>query len=115
MTDLISFLQSIPDVIWSGLIASVLTLSGVLISNSSNTSRLKLQLQHDAGQKTTERIAALRRDVYLQAAEELTKANTYLGSLSQIDLAKTNASEGMQGFFGAAAKLQLVAEPKPLC
>lgn len=112
MTDLIYFLQSIPDVIWSGLIASVLTLSGVLISNWSNTSRLKLQLQHDADQKTTERTAALRRDVYLLAAEELTKANTYLGSLSQIDLAKTNAAEGMQGFFGAAAKLQLVAEPK---
>ena len=112
MTDLICFLQSIPDVIWSGLIASVLTLSGVLISNWSNTSRLKLQLQHDADQKTTERTATLRRDVYLSAAEELTKANTYLGSLAQIDLAKTNPAEGMQGFFGAAAKLQLVAEPK---
>ena len=36
----------------------------------------------------------------------------HLGSLPQIDLTKTNAAEGMQGFFGAAAKLQLVAEPK---
>ena len=27
-------------------------------------------------------------------------------------MVKTNAAEGMQGFFGAAAKLQLVAEPK---
>lgn len=112
MTNLICFFQSIPDVIWSGLIASVLTLSGVLISNWSNTSRLKLQLRHDADQKTTERTATLRRDVYLSAVEQLTKANTYLGSLPQIDLTKTNAAEGMQGFFGAAAKFQLVAEPK---
>jgi hypothetical protein len=112
MTTLICFLKSIPDVIWSGLIASVLTLSGVLISNWSNTSRLRLQLRHDSDQKATERTAALRRDVYLLATEELTKANSYLGSLAQIDLAKTNAVEGMQGFFAAAAKLQLVAEPK---
>lgn len=112
MTSLICFLQSIPDVIWSGLIASVLTLSGVLISNWSNTSRLRLQLRHDSDQKATERTSALRRDVYLLAAEELTKANSYLGSLAQIDLTKTNAAEGMQGFFGAAAKLQLVAEPR---
>ena len=112
MTSLICFLKSIPDVIWSGLIASVLTLSGVLISNWSNTSRLRLQLRHDSDQTATERTAALRRDVYLLATEELTKANSYLGSLPQIDLAKTNAAEGMQGFFAAAAKLQLVAEPK---
>ena len=112
MTSLVFFLKSIPDVIWSGLIASVLTLSGVLISNWSNTSRLRLQLRHDSDQTATERTAALRRDVYLLATEELTKANSYLGSLPQIDLAKTNAAEGMQGFFAAAAKLQLVAEPK---
>lgn len=112
MTALINFIQSIPDVVWSAVIASILTLSGVLISNWSNTNRLKLQLRHDAAQKTTERTAALRRDVYLQAAEELTRANSYLASLPQADLTKTNAAEGLQGFFAAAAKLQLVAEPK---
>ena len=83
MTDLIYFVQTIPDVIWSGLIASVLTLGGVLISNRSNSSRLKLQLRHDAEQKTTERTASLRRDVYLEAAEQLTKANAYLGVASR--------------------------------
>jgi len=47
MTSLIEFLKSIPDVIWSGLIASALTLGGVLISNRSNTVRLKLQFEHE--------------------------------------------------------------------
>ena len=112
MEFLLSFLSSIPAVVWSGLIASFLTLSGVLISNRSNTNRLLLQLQHDATEKTKERTAALRREVYLRTAEELTKANAHLGSLAQTDLAKANAAEGLQGFFAAAAKLQLVAEPK---
>ena len=112
MTALIAFLRSIPDVIWSGVIASVLALSGVLIANRSNTNRLRIQLQHDAAEKAKERTATLRREVYLRAAEELTKANSHLASLPQSDLAKTNAAEGLQGFFAAAAKLQLVAEPK---
>lgn len=112
MTQLLIFLRSIPDVIWSGLIASVLTLSGVMISNRSNTHRLRIQLQHDSAEKTKERTAILRREVYLSAAEELTKANSHLASLAQSDLAKTNAANGLQGFFAAAAKLQLVAEPK---
>lgn len=112
MTTFIALLQSIPDVIWSGVIASILTLSGVLISNRSNTNRLKLQLQHDADEKAKERTATLRREVYLRTAEELVKANAHLASLPQLDLAKANLADGMQGFFSAAARLQLVAEPK---
>lgn len=112
MSTLIEFFRSIPDVIWSGVIASVLTLSGVLISNRSNTNRLRIQLQHDAVENAKERTATLRREVYLQTAEELTKANSHLASLPQSDLAKTNAADGLKGFFAAAAKLQLVAEPK---
>ena len=112
MTIFIAFLQSIPDVIWSGVIASILTLSGVLISNRSNTNRLKLQLQHDSNEKAKERTATLRREVYLRTAEEFVKANAHLVSLPQLDLAKANLADGMQGFFSAAARLQLVAEPK---
>lgn len=107
----ISFLRSVPDVVWSGVIAAALTLSGVLISNWGNTNRLKLQLRHDAGQKAAERTAQFRREVYLRAAEELTKANTCLASLPQADLTQTNAAMRLQGFFAEAAKLQLVAEP----
>ncbi len=112
MAALIDFLSSIPNVIWSGIIASAITLSGVLISNRSNTNRLRIQLQHDAAEKSKERTAILRREVYLLMAEELTKANSLLVSLPQSDLTKTNAADGLQGFFAAAAKLQLVAEPK---
>lgn len=112
MTILIAFLTSVPDVVWAGLIASVLTLSGVLISNRSNTNRLKLQLQHDASENAKERTATLRREVYLRAAEELVKANAHLAGLPQLDIAKTNLGDGLQGFFAAAARLQLIAEPK---
>jgi hypothetical protein len=112
MCELLSSLRSIPDVVWSGVIASVLTLSGVLLSNRSNTTRLRIQLNHDAEEKAKERTAILRREVYLKTVEELTKANSHLASLPQKNPTKENLAEGFQGFLGAAAKLQLVAEPK---
>ena len=90
----------------------MLTLGGVLISNGSNTKRLKLQLQHDAKEKTKERTATLRREVYLSAAEELVKANAHLATLPQLDLTKTNLADGLQSFLSAAARLELIAEPK---
>jgi hypothetical protein len=112
MCEILEFLSNVPDVIWSGVIASFLTLSGVLISNYSSTSRLRIQLTHDANEKTKERTATLRRETYLNAVEELTKANSHLASISQKDPAKENLADGLQGFFCSAAKLQLVAEPK---
>ena len=105
-------LQSIPAVIWSGVIASLLTLSGVFMSNLSNTNRLKLQLQHDEREKAKERTATLRREVYLRTVEELVRANAHLSGLPQLDITKTNLAEGLQGFASAAARLQLVAEPQ---
>ena len=111
MNIFLAALHSIPDVIWSGIIASLLTLGGVLVFNRSNTNRLLLQLKHDAAEKAKERTAALRRDVYLRTVEELVKANAHLANLPQLDISKMNLGEGLQGFFSAAARLQLVAEP----
>jgi hypothetical protein len=105
-------LKSIPDVIWSGVIASLLTLGGVLLSNRDNTRRLLIQLQHDADQKAKDRINVMRRDTYLDTVEQLTKVNSYLAGLPQRDVSKENVADGLQAFFTSVAKLQLVAEPQ---
>ena len=107
-----SLVASIPAAVWAGIIGAILALSGVLLSNRSNTSRLRIQLQHDAAEKARERTAALRREVYLRAIEELVRANSHLAGLPSLDPTKVNIGEGLQGFFSAAARLQLVAEPK---
>lgn len=106
---IIIILSSIPDVVWSGIVASLLTLGGVMLSNKSNTRRLQLQLKHDSQEKSKERQATLRREVYLQAAEEITKASSHLGALPQLDPKKMNLADGFHGFFQTAAKLQLIA------
>jgi hypothetical protein len=110
--EMFDLLKAVPDVIWSGVIASVLTLGGVFISNSSNTKTLKIQLAYDATEKDKDRKTMLRREVYLNVVEESVKANSYLASLPSLDLASTNFASGLQGFFVAAAKLELVADSK---
>lgn len=105
-------LHGIPDVIWSGIIASLLTFGGVLVSNRDNTKRLKMQLTHDREEKVKERTSILRREVYLKATEELVKLNAFLASLPQQDMAKGNLGEGLVAFQTALARLQLVAEPQ---
>lgn len=107
---ILCYLTKIPDVVWSGLLASALTLAGVMLSNWSNTKRLVKQLSHDSEEKAKDRINSLRKDVYLKAAEEMAKVNGYLGKITQIDPAKENIGDGLSEFFAASAKLQLVCQ-----
>lgn len=106
------FIASVPDVVWAAVLASLLTLSGVIASNRSNSYRLKLQLEHESTEKAKDRKATLRREVYLYASEEMVKVTAYLASLPQMDLTKINAGEGLTNFGAAVAKLQLIAEPE---
>jgi hypothetical protein len=105
-------ITKIPIAFWSAIIASILTLSGVLLSNYSNTKRLKLQLNHDSSQKQIDRTTVLRKEIYLKAVEELNNANNHLASLPQKDPSKENIADGLNGFFSTAAKLQLISEPE---
>lgn len=107
---LLEALKSIPINIWSVALGFIFALVPVLISNRSHTKRLKIQLEHDSELRAIERKAAMRREVYLNAVEELARANIYLGSLPQLDITKTNIGGGLQNFFVSSAKLGLVAE-----
>jgi len=103
---------NISDVIWSAFLASTVAVTGVLISDWKSTRRTRMQLEHDARERDRERKSALRKEVYLSAAEEQAKAVQYLSSLPQADLTDPVQSAGMSDFFASAAKVQLVCDPK---
>lgn len=107
---MIELIKEIPLNILSVALGSLIALGGVIISNRNHNERLEIQLLHDSEVKTLERKTAMRKEVYLIAVEELVKANSFLGSLAQVDLVNTNIAASLQGFFIASAKLSLVAE-----
>ncbi|RTY33693.1 hypothetical protein EKD00_09180 [Chlorobium phaeovibrioides] len=108
----VDYFKLIPDVVWAAVAASLITLLGVFLSDRANLIRLRAQHQHDERERVKERTAVLRRDVYLRTVAELTRASAHLANLPQLDALQVNIAEGLQGFFSAAAQLQLVGEPK---
>lgn len=110
--EIFSLLERVPAIIWSALLASGLTLTGVMLSNRSNTKRLLTQLEHDATQKAKDRMATLHREVYLRLAEEMARASSFLGKISQLDPANENIADGLAELFAAGAKAQLIAQPE---
>jgi len=109
---LAQFLRGIPDVVWSGVFAAIVTftatLGGVLATNRGNLKRLKLELEHDAAEKTKERLATLRRDLYLRAVETNVRGLACFGTLPQADLTKPEAGAAFQDVLAMGAQLQLV-------
>jgi hypothetical protein len=106
------YLRAVPNVVWSGIVASCITLLGVMLSNGSNTKRLKLQLDHDAREKSKDKVNNLRKEVYLKAVEDIEATNIHLSTLADRDLANLNMNAEIQAIGASIAKLKLVAEPE---
>jgi hypothetical protein len=118
---ILSFLHSIPNVVWSGVIASVLTVSGVLIAskmalrgvlktNQDTTERLTIQLRHDAEQRSRERLAALRREVYMASTAATVEAIQHIPQIIALDPRKLSSNKSITNFSVAIAQLSLVSE-----
>src|SRR5690349_10100423 len=101
-------LLSIPTIVWSGAIASFISLAGVVLSNRSSLKRLKEQLRHDANEKHRDRISDLRKGVYLELATQMTYAGGHLGSLAGKDPTTTDLGAPLQAAMAELTKVQLV-------
>ena len=104
-------LESIPVAVWAAIVGSlgIGSLVGAVVTNWSQTRRLRVQLSHDVDEKAKDRTATLRREVYLKAAEEFSRASGFFSSMSAANIVNPETN-GLMGFSAAAAKLQLVAE-----
>ena len=109
METIIVFLSAVPNVIWAAIIASLLTFSGVLLTNRHYSKQQKAQLEHEKKENEAERKFELRQSVYLGAADELTMAMQHLMNLSNIDITKENPADSLTGFFVATNRACLVA------
>jgi hypothetical protein len=99
------FVESIPDAVWAAIIASLLTLSGVLATNRGNYKRLIKQLYHDAEERDKERKMDLKRQVYLEAAEAIMSMYSILNRLPDLTIIDSDLSEQ---FFNSSVSISKV-------
>lgn len=105
-------LLSLPTVLWAGVIAAIVSLmgavGGVVLSNRSSERRLVTQLRHDSSEKQRDRVAALRKEVYLKLFEELSAVSAHLGALAGKDPVTENLGAPLQDVMSQLGKVQLV-------
>lgn len=106
---MLELLKQIPEVVWAALLASLLTLSGVVLSNRNSRSQTLAQLDHDSNQRNREREMNLRREVYLQAAEAIARGQNILTRLTDLNLSEQEMGAQFSVDSSTLAKIQIVS------
>lgn len=113
---IIKAIKSVPDVIWSGAIASLITLSGVWVSNRNSRKLQLTRLKHEADQRNLEREMSLRKEIYLEAMESISNSIVRIGRLNEIDLTTQNNifSEGVVQETSSFYKISIIGSNETL-
>jgi hypothetical protein len=115
-----SFLNSVPNVVWSGIVGSFITVVGVLATNLGLSRRHREQLahtadestrkrSHDASESALERKMKLRRDIFIPAIEAVYFATSALATLSDPTIPRSVTLGKFVDAVGLIAKVNAVA------
>src|SRR6516165_5048463 len=105
-----ALLAKIPDTVWAAVIAASIAFIATTLTNKNSRAQLQMQLQHDAQQRDRERAMALRRDVYLPAAEALIRGQQALGQLVNLDVPVQDAQRMLLDALAITAKIHLIGD-----
>lgn len=104
-----SQLDRIPGTFWGVVAGSLFTLIGVIITNRAHDRRLDRQLRHDRDAKRLDRDLALRKEIYVGAAEAVSAGLTYLSKLIDLSLPLQTLAQDYFAKQPAIAKVHIVA------
>jgi len=82
--DFIALINQIPPALYGIMLGSFLTILGVILTNISNTKRLKLQHEHERKLRNKERDLSMRREVYMDAMEAISAGITAISRFSDL-------------------------------
>ncbi|MCZ0925367.1 hypothetical protein [Vibrio diabolicus] len=109
LTEILNVVESVPNVVWSGIVASCLTLFGVFLTNKGNAQRQRDLLEHEKIKYKSEQQLNLKKEVYLNLADSFSGALGVIPKLINLDLSTQEIEKILKNHSGSVAKSYLVA------
>ena len=88
MDYIICYLGKVPNVMWSAIIASLLTIFGVWLTNRGNNKRQIHLLNHEKERFLLEQKMALKKEVFLNMASSFANVLDIIPNLSNLDFSQ---------------------------
>ena len=113
MSILAKFLQmfdAIPASFWGVVVGSFFSIGGVALTNRASDRRLRAQFEHERKLKTKDREMALRKEVYLAAAEAIAAGLNAIGRFANLDLSIDQITAPYVEKAPAISKIHVIAQ-----
>lgn len=109
---LLCLIEKIPASFWGVVIGSFFTIIGITLTNRASDKRLRAQFEHEQNQKTKDREMALRKEVYLAAAEAISAGTNAIARFANLDLPNDQITAAYVEKAPAIAKVHVIAKIK---
>ena len=106
--DALGFLGQVPAAFWGVICGSFFSILGVALTNRASTDRLEIQFAHERRLKTKERELALKKEIFLEAAEAVSVALNAITNIADLNMPNEKVMEEYRKKAPAFAKIQLV-------
>ncbi len=103
------FFDAIPASFWGVVVGSFFSIAGVAITNRATDKRLRAQFEHERELKTKDREMALRKEVFLSAAEAVSAGMNTIGRFANFDIPNDQVAEPYLEKAPAIAKVHVIA------
>jgi hypothetical protein len=103
-----AFLDEMSPTLLGIVLGSLLTIVGVILTNASNTKRLRLQHEHERALESKERDASLRRETYLAAIEAISAGMVAVGRFGEINITQEELMQSYTERSPSIAKVSIV-------
>lgn len=86
LSEFIRLLEAIPATFWGVVVGSFFSIGGVALTNRASDRRLRSQFEHERELKTKDREMALRKEIYLEAAEAIAAGMNTISRFANLDI-----------------------------
>jgi hypothetical protein len=102
-------LDSIPAYFWGVVVGSFFSIGGVAMTNRASDMRLRAQFEHERESKTKDREMALRKEVFLSAAEAVAAGMNSIGRFANFDIPNDQVTQSYVEKAPAISKVHVIA------
>jgi len=102
-------LDAIPASFWGVVVGSFFSIGGVAMTNRASDMRLRAQFEHERESKTKDREMALRKEVFLSAAEAVAAGINSIGRFANFDIPNDQVTQSYVEKAPAISKVHVIA------
>ena len=108
LTGLLNLLALIPGTFWGVVVGSFFSIGGVMLTNRANHRRSIAQFAHERELRISEREHALRKEVYLAAAEAIAASISSIGRYVSLDVPYEDLTKTITEKMPTVAKVHVI-------